>query len=87
MIEVILHGEFHYRPEGGILDDTHIRFFTSKSIREMFENLNYQILVHDGINSRNDWKMKFVRMISFGKMNDMTHSQFATVARVNKTNH
>jgi len=25
-------------------------------------------------------------LISFGKMSDMTHSQFATVARVNKKN-
>ncbi len=84
MIEVVLHGEFRYRPEGGILDDTHIRFFTSQSIRDMYEGLHYQILTHDGINSRNDWKMKLVRLLSLGKMSDMSHSQFATVARVNK---
>lgn len=84
MIEVVLHGEFQYRPEGGILDDTHIRFFTSKSIRDMYEKQNYKILTHVGINSRNDWKMKLIRLISFGKMSDMSHSQFATVARLNK---
>ena len=84
MIEVVLHGEFRYRTEGGILDDTHIRFFTTKSIRELYEGLYYKILKHEGINSRNDWKMKLVRLLSFGKMSDMSHSQFATVALVNK---
>lgn len=86
MIEVVLHGEFCYRPEGGILDDTHIRFFTNKSIRKMYESLNYTILFQAGINNRNDWKMKLVRLFSLGKMSDMSHSQFATVAQLNKNN-
>lgn len=85
IIEVALHGEFRYRKEGGILDDTHIRFFTSKSILEMYLGLDFKIVSHEGINSRDDWKMKLIEIISLGKMKDMSFRQFATVATVNKT--
>lgn len=81
LIEVVGHGEFKYRPEGGILDDTHIRFFTQKSIRYMFENQGYELLIQDGIGKRNDWKMKLLYILSFGSMKDASFRQFATVAR------
>lgn len=38
----LIHGEFDYRPLG-ILDDTHLRFFTLKSIREMFEKSGFVV--------------------------------------------
>ncbi|MBP1676419.1 MAG: Methyltransferase type 12 [Bacteroidetes bacterium] len=85
MIEIVLHGEFRYRPEGGILDDTHIRFFTSKSIYQLFSNMGYKIVRSEGINSRNDWKIKFVKLLSLGTMKDMAYRQIATVAKLHKT--
>lgn len=38
----MIHGNFDYR-ETGLLDDTHVRFFTKKSIYQMFENAGLRI--------------------------------------------
>jgi len=81
LIEIIVHGEFKYRPEGGILDDTHIRFFTQKSIKYMFEEQGYEVLIHEGIGKRNDWKTKLLYIISLGCMKDVSFREFATVSK------
>lgn len=38
----LLQGDFNYR-EDGILDNTHLRFFTRRTVEEMFENSGYFI--------------------------------------------
>lgn len=38
----LLHGEWHYA-ESGLLDRTHLRFFTKKTMIELFENTGWQI--------------------------------------------
>ena len=81
LIAILIQGEFKYKPEGGILDDTHIRFFTEKSIYRTYNECGYDVLIQEGINSRNDWKVKLVRFLSFGKMNDIAFRQIATVAK------
>ncbi|MGB4415658.1 MAG: class I SAM-dependent methyltransferase [Paludibacter sp.] len=79
--EVVVEGEFRYKPEGGILDDTHIRFFTSKSICRMFREQGYEVLVHEGIRPCKSWKEKLFINLSFGFFKDARYKQFATVAK------
>ena len=79
--EVLFEGEFRYKPEGGILDDTHIRFFTTKSIRRMFNEQGYQVLVHEGLRPCKSWKEKMFINLSFGFLKDARFKQFATVAK------
>lgn len=79
--EVIFEGEFRYKPEGGILDDTHIRFFTTKSICRMFHEQGYEVLVHDGIRPCKSWKEKLFINLTFGFLKDCRYKQFATVAK------
>jgi 2-polyprenyl-3-methyl-5-hydroxy-6-metoxy-1,4-benzoquinol methylase len=79
--EILFHGEFQYKPEGGILDDTHIRFFTTKSIRRMFIEQGYEVLVHDGIRPCKSWKEKLFINLTFGFLKDSRYRQFATVAK------
>jgi 2-polyprenyl-3-methyl-5-hydroxy-6-metoxy-1,4-benzoquinol methylase len=79
--EVLWEGDFRYKPEGGILDDTHIRFFTSKSICRMFKEQGYEILIHEGIRPCKSWKEKLFINLSLGKLKDARFKQFATVAR------
>lgn len=42
LILEMIHGRFDYRPYG-LLDDTHIRFFTLKSIHRLFEQSDLEI--------------------------------------------
>lgn len=43
MRDLVFKGEFTYR-ENGTLDITHLRFFTKKSIRKLFEESNFKVL-------------------------------------------
>ncbi len=81
--EILFEKEFRYKPNGGILDDTHIRFFTSKSILRMFQDQGYEVLVHEGIHPCKSWKEKLFIALSFGLLNDARFKQFATVAKKN----
>jgi 2-polyprenyl-3-methyl-5-hydroxy-6-metoxy-1,4-benzoquinol methylase len=38
----LLNGEFRYRPTG-LLDNTHLRFFTRESIEDLFEQAGYRV--------------------------------------------
>lgn len=79
--EKLWQKDFIYRPEGGILDDTHVRFFTSKSMRRMFEQCGYRILRHEGIRPCKSWKEKLFITLSCGFLSDSRYKCFATVAQ------
>lgn len=48
LILQMAHGRFDYRPYG-LLDDTHVRFFTLKTIYRLFEDSNLSILGVDRV--------------------------------------
>jgi len=79
--EIIYHKDFEYKPEGGILDDTHIRFFTSKSMLRMFRQEGYEVLRHEGIRPCRSWKEKLFISLTFGFFKDARYKQIATVAK------
>lgn len=74
----------------GILDRTHLRFFTKKSIESTFTGLGYKIDYITGINSLEDlypylvWRFKFLNLFTLGHIEDMRWLQFAVVARPNQ---
>ena len=80
--ELLAHGRWEYE-ESGILDRTHLRFFTFQSIRAMYERLGYEVLRHEGINGLERLPRKFhvANAIFRGRLSDMRYPQFATVAR------
>ncbi|NJL12973.1 MAG: class I SAM-dependent methyltransferase [Microscillaceae bacterium] len=68
--------------ESGILDRTHLRFFTTRSIRDMYQELGYEILQHRGINATSrSWKPFLVNLLTFNAFSDIRYVQFVTVAR------
>jgi 2-polyprenyl-3-methyl-5-hydroxy-6-metoxy-1,4-benzoquinol methylase len=68
--------------EFGIMDKTHLRFFTGKSIRRMYEELGYEILIHEGINVTKSIKpILFNILVLFTQMDIRIH-QYATVVNV-----
>jgi 2-polyprenyl-3-methyl-5-hydroxy-6-metoxy-1,4-benzoquinol methylase len=80
--ELLVHRTWEYE-ESGILDRTHLRFFTVESIRAMYERLGYEVLRHEGINELDRLPKRFhlANTIFGGRLSDMRYTQFATVAR------
>lgn len=78
--ELVFDKDFKYKEEG-ILDKTHLRFFTKKSIIRMYEDLGYKIISHVGINGEKKIRRTIFKFPDFFKIKeDMKHLQYATVA-------
>ncbi|MBT8263102.1 MAG: class I SAM-dependent methyltransferase [Bacteroidia bacterium] len=78
--KLLFKGEWEYQDEG-ILDRTHLRFFTKKSIWNMYENAGYIIEKHEGINGSSSLKPLLINIPLLFRAKDMKYTQFATVAR------
>jgi len=80
LFELVIRGEWRY-VEAGILDKTHLRFFTKKSISEMFPSLGYRIVRLEGINPTRSWAVTIFNIATFGFFNDTRYLQFGCVAK------
>ena len=74
VIKKLLRGKWNYE-ETGVLDSTHLRFFTLYSINRMFEIAGYRIekIVYKISASKTK---KFFNRISGGKLNEVLAEQF-----------
>ena len=77
--KVVFAKDWKYE-EYGIMDKTHLRFFTGKSIKRMYEDLGYKVLVHEGLNKTKSLKpFLFNALVLFTQIDIINH-QYATVA-------
>ena len=83
-IEFVLHGNWDYR-EAGILDKTHLRFFTYKSIRKTFEQLAFEIIALEGMHPSGSKKLKLLNAILLNALRDLKYVQYAVVAKPMRT--
>lgn len=86
---LLVHKDWKYT-EHGILDRTHLRFFTRRSILSTFNDLQYRIESIEGINplekehlyhARN---FKIFNFVLLNQIEDMRYLQFAVVAQPNE---
>lgn len=78
---LLINKEWEYQ-DCGVLDKTHLRFFTQKSILRLFKDCNYSVLRLEGVIDVDfPWKMKLVNRLLFNTIEDMKHKQFACVAK------
>ncbi len=68
--------------DSGIMDKTHLRFFTYKSIRKMFESNGYEVIKMEGINPTKSIRPLIWNLFLLGSFWDVRYLQFATVAKV-----
>ena len=76
--------------EWGILDKTHLRFFTYRSILSTFNSLGYCVDFIEGINPLKDLyphqviRFRVLNLLLFNQIEDMNYLQFAVVASLRK---
>jgi 2-polyprenyl-3-methyl-5-hydroxy-6-metoxy-1,4-benzoquinol methylase len=81
-LNLLLRGRWDYA-DAGILDRTHLRFFTRKSIEEMFVQCDFRVESIQGINSQ--FGRRWLARSLMRLMRDGRWLQFAVVARPNVT--
>lgn len=79
--EILIEKDFRYKPSG-ILDETHYRFFTEKSIRRIFEHAEFEVLKSHGVNGTNSFKVRLLNMLTFNFFSDIRYLQIATLAQL-----
>ncbi|MEI8134142.1 MAG: class I SAM-dependent methyltransferase [bacterium] len=67
--------------EHGILDRTHLRFFTELSMRDMFTTLGFEIIQMEGITPTRSDNLKLLNFVTAGAFDDCKYLQFASVIR------
>jgi 2-polyprenyl-3-methyl-5-hydroxy-6-metoxy-1,4-benzoquinol methylase len=80
LVRLVIRGEWDYK-EHGVLDRTHLRFFTYRSIIKMFEGLEYEILKLEGINPTHSRTYKILNALLLNRFSDVRYKQFAVVTR------
>ena len=79
LYELLIKKDWEYK-SSGILDVTHYRFYTKKSILRLFESSGFSVVRIQGINATKSFKVKLVSWLTFGFLEDIRYLEFAIVA-------
>jgi hypothetical protein len=79
VVDLAVHGRWDYTDEG-ILDRTHLRFFTRSSMTRLLEECGYDQVISAGINPTGSVKFRLVNLLTLGRWSDMKYLQFACLA-------
>jgi 2-polyprenyl-3-methyl-5-hydroxy-6-metoxy-1,4-benzoquinol methylase len=83
--DLLVRKNWQYRDQG-ILDKTHLRFFTERSMREMFVGCGYYIVQIEGIREcKFSRKINVLNFLLKGYLDDMRYERFAIVALKNES--
>ncbi len=79
--DLVLNGDWEYC-DAGVMDRTHLRFFTRRSIARLFGATGYGVERLEGINGiAFPWKFGLLNRLTGGALDDTRYVQFACVAR------
>ncbi|MGJ7031898.1 class I SAM-dependent methyltransferase [Niabella hirudinis] len=78
--EIIAKQDWKYA-NAGILDKTHLRFFTKKSIERLFESAGYEIVKIQGINMGLTRLYRVLNFFLLNKIHNWRYLQFAVLAK------
>ena len=79
-VDYTLRGNWNY-VNNGVLDRTHLRFFTKKSIIGTIALCGYALINIQGINPHYSRAQKITSLLSMGTLADTLYQQYAVVAR------
>lgn len=80
----IINGTWEYKAQG-IMDITHLRFFTHSSIKEMFEKSGFQIVTLQGIHETRSSGFWILNTISMHRFWDARYKHFIAVVKKDKS--
>ncbi len=81
LYELIIKKDWEYK-ESGILDSTHLRFFTQKSMKRMFETAGYKLTMQKGINANlNQIKFGVFNFLTFSLLSDSKYLQYVCIGQ------
>jgi 2-polyprenyl-3-methyl-5-hydroxy-6-metoxy-1,4-benzoquinol methylase len=80
LYKLLWRGEWTYTPTG-VLDRTHLRFFTKKSLLQMFNEGGYEVLKVQGVNAYPHWAIKLLQILLPRFIRDVKFINYAVVAR------
>jgi 2-polyprenyl-3-methyl-5-hydroxy-6-metoxy-1,4-benzoquinol methylase len=80
--KLLLYKDWNYS-DAGVLDKTHLRFFTQKSLKRFIQENDMTIESFKGINKLKSFRLTFLNFILAGFISDMFYLQFAFRAKFN----
>ncbi len=83
VVDLAVHGRWDYTDEG-ILDRTHLRFFTRSSMIRLMDECGFTVETMAGINPTGSLKFRLVNLLTFRRWSDMQYLQFACLARAGR---
>lgn len=78
--ELLFKRQWRYA-DSGVLDKTHVRFFTRESLREMFQELGFRIVTLDGVRPTRKVKIRLLSWLTLGYLSDIQSCEFACVVQ------
>ncbi len=75
LFSLVFKKQWRYE-DAGILDRTHLRFFTGRSIREMFDELGFDMVKMKGLNRSTHRTINIINIISLGWLSDTLYLQY-----------
>lgn len=76
LLNILKTQDWKYQDEG-ILDRTHLRFFTRKSIERLFRETGYEVVMLEGIYPSYGMKFTLLNILTLGYISDFKFFQFA----------
>lgn len=81
LTQILLKRDFKYE-KAGVMDETHMRFFTQKSIERMFVEAGYEPITLEPINKGKSIRPIFYQLVSLGLIGrDISYPQLAVTAK------
>jgi len=80
MLSLIRYKDFKYL-EAGVMDKTHLRFFTRKSMIRLFEENGFFVETVEGINRHYFKYFELLNLMTFNWLSDMRYPQYVIVAK------
>lgn len=81
ILSLLRYKDFKYE-NAGVMDKTHLRFFTKKSMVRLFQDSDLKVIKIEGINKHSFKFLNILNFFSFNIFEDMKYPQFAIQASI-----